>query len=119
MMSLPHCSGWTILSACEKPSYRFFIPIFHADDTYILTGMGTAFALDPLGNFLSADHVADFLRRGVTEQSGEIAIPRGAHALALHGMGLVFGEVGIPKEALVQMTGTRADRERGLTTLPF
>jgi len=86
---------------------KAIVPMFHADDTDILTGMGTAFALDPWGNFLSADHVTDFLRRGVTEQSGEIATPDGAHALALLGMGVIFGEVGIPPEALVQMTGVR------------
>lgn len=86
---------------------KAIVPIFHADDTEILTGIGTAFALDPWGNFLSADHVTDFLREGLGEQSGEIAIPGGAHALALLGMGLVFGEVGIPPEALIQMIGTR------------
>lgn len=86
---------------------KAIVPIFHADDTDILTGMGTAFALDPWGNFLSADHVTDFLRQGADEQSGEIAIPGGAHALALLGMGVIFGEVGIPREALIQMVGTR------------
>nr|CAD6416798.1 serine protease [Rhizobium sp. Q54] len=86
---------------------KAIVPIFHADDTDILTGMGTAFALDPWGNFLSADHVTDFLRHEVTEQSGEVTIPGGAHALALLGMGLVLGKVGIPREALIQMTNLR------------
>jgi serine protease Do len=36
------------------------VPIFQADSTDILTGMGTAFSLDPWGSFLSADHVIDF-----------------------------------------------------------
>ncbi len=86
---------------------KAIVPIFHADDTDILMGMGTAFALDPWGGFLSADHVTDFLRRGIANQSGDVALPGGAHALALLGMGLVFGQVGIPSEALVQIIGMR------------
>ncbi|PDT10236.1 hypothetical protein CO655_14795 [Rhizobium sp. M1] len=85
---------------------KAIVPIFQADRNDILTGLGTGFALDPWGSFLTADHVTDFLRIGAN-QSGQMAIRPDLSALALLGMGLVFGEVGVPREALAVMASLR------------
>lgn len=43
---------------------RAILPMFAADEQGRLHGMGTAFAADPWGTFLTADHVVDFMRTG-------------------------------------------------------
>ncbi|TBZ66320.1 serine protease [Rhizobium leguminosarum bv. viciae] len=105
---VPEQGGTAALFRFQDPFglRKAIVPIFQADRDNILTGMGTGFALDPWGSFLTADHVTDFLREGAN-QSGQTAIRPDLRALALLGMGLVFGEVGVPREALALMASLR------------
>ncbi|MGO7015413.1 S1 family peptidase [Rhizobium leguminosarum] len=82
---------------------KAIVPLFHADRAGILSGMGTGFALDPWGRFLTADHVIDFVRKS-NASDGRYAVTPDNNVLALLGIGLIFGEVGVPSEAIVAMT---------------
>jgi serine protease Do len=86
---------------------KAIVPMFYAEPTDLLTGVGTAFALDSWGNFLTADHVVDLMRRLATAQSKSgtsYGLPEEEHMVALLGFGLVFGSVGLPSEALSPIT---------------
>ncbi|MGO7133465.1 serine protease [Rhizobium leguminosarum] len=82
---------------------KAILPLFHADRAGILSGMGTGFALDPWGRFLTADHVIDFVRQS-SASDGQYDVTPDNHVLALLGIGLVFGEVGVPSEAIIAMS---------------
>lgn len=89
---------------------KAIVPMFRADTEGRLHGMGTAFAADSWGTFLTADHVIDLVRSG-GPQTGpaneQIFTFGGDHNLiALLGIGLIFGTMGIPQEALARIVET-------------
>jgi serine protease Do len=84
---------------------KAIVPLFRGDNKGTLHGMGTGFALDSWGHFLTADHVVDFLRVGRERNTGpnsEYILPDDEHLLALRGIGLVFGTFGMPPDAFMQ-----------------
>ena len=89
---------------------RAILPMFAADEQGRLHGMGTAFAADPWGTFLTADHVVDFMRTGrpkAGEQSDLVYEFHGGQTLvAMLGIGMIFGTIGIPQEALARIIQT-------------
>ncbi|WP_313553128.1 serine protease [Brevundimonas sp.] len=89
---------------------RAILPMFAADDQGRMHGMGTAFAADPWGTFLTADHVVDFMRTGRPKGSGssdQIYEFNGDQTLiAMLGIGMIFGTIGIPQEALARIIQT-------------
>lgn len=89
---------------------RAILPMFAADEQGRLHGMGTAFAADPWGTFLTADHVVDFMRTGrpkAGEQSDQVYEFNGDQTLvAMLGIGMIFGTIGIPQEALARIIQT-------------
>jgi serine protease Do len=81
---------------------KAIVPVFRRDMNGEIYGMGTAFHIDGWGTFLTADHVIDFAREHPLSASSWAEIspnPNGNHTVLLLGMGLVIGEVNIPKEA--------------------
>jgi len=89
---------------------RAILPMFAADEQGRLHGIGTAFAADPWGTFLTADHVVDFMRTGrakAGEQSDQVYEFHGDQTLvAMLGIGMIFGTIGIPQEALARILQT-------------
>lgn len=83
---------------------KAIVPMFHADEREILTGMGTGFALDPWGRFLTADHVIDFVRTAEIDRDGNYVSTAANHLLGLLGFGLVFGTVTTPPAATIHLT---------------
>ncbi|WP_352956276.1 serine protease [Mesorhizobium sp. M1322] len=73
-----------------------------------LQGLGTAFAIDPCGGFMTADHViADARAHGRTLRTSDgdfrVEMPSDAGLIAVLGHGLVFGTVGLPQEAIAHV----------------
>lgn len=89
---------------------KAIVPMFRADDQGLLHGLGTAFAADPWGTWLTADHVVDFMRVGRPEaRAPEEQLYRfnGDQTLiAMMGIGLIYGTIGIPQDALARITQT-------------
>lgn len=89
---------------------RAILPMFAADEQGRLHGMGTAFAADPWGTFLTADHVVDFMRIGrpkTGKQFDQVYEFNGDQTLvAMLGVGMIFGTIGIPQEALARIIQT-------------
>lgn len=84
---------------------RAIFPVFKRSLDGSLQGLGTAFHIDGWGTLLTADHVVDFVR---DESPGHVIKPDvrtdldptvTPHAVALLGIGLVFGTVAIPDGA--------------------
>ncbi len=81
------------------------VPLFWMDASGDLEGMGTAFALDPWGGFITADHVIAGPRAGARHSpvgDGNLRVqgPPDAGFVAVLGYGAVFGAVGLPQEAI-------------------
>ncbi|MEN5229744.1 serine protease [Brevundimonas naejangsanensis] len=89
---------------------RAIVPMFAADTEGRLHGLGTAFAADPWGTFLTADHVVDFMRTGRPKprtSSEQMYQFNGDQTLiAMLGIGLIFGTIGIPQDALARIVQT-------------
>lgn len=86
------------------------VPLFLMEADGHLKGLGTAFALDPWGSFMTADHVVEELRRRGrtaresatafrTEMLGDVGL------VALVGMGLFYGNVPVPTDKILPVTG--------------
>lgn len=85
-------------------------PLFWADAEGDLQGYGTAFAVDPWGCLLTADHVIADMRRGARHErqaDGGMLIhgPADAGFVAVLGYGVIFGTVGLPQEAIAPVMG--------------
>jgi serine protease Do len=98
---------------------RAVVPVLLNDADGVMRGMGTAFHIDGWGTFLTAAHVVDAVRNhakpGSTKGNEKQFSfgPHGVHAVLLLGMGLVFGTMGVPDEALALVSGIRMPiRER-------
>ena len=81
------------------------VPLFWMESDGHLEGLGTAFVSDPWGGLITADHIiADSRQYGtiLQDRSGNIRVnvPAGKGVVALHGIGLVFGQVALPASAL-------------------
>jgi serine protease Do len=72
-----------------------------------LQGLGTAFAIDPWGKFITADHVvAEIRNRGRTsrqKQGWTVVMPQDEGLVLILGFGLAFGTVAIPSEAILRI----------------
>lgn len=84
---------------------KAIVPVFWVDSSGDLQGLGTAFAIDPWGGFLTADHViAEARIRGKTQYDGvgdfRVQMPSNGSLVTVLGHGLVFGTVGLPEEAI-------------------
>lgn len=91
---------------------RAVVPVFLASANQPLLGMGTAFHVDGLGTFLTADHVIADLRanallteRDVGDRSIDLQ-PDDLRAVVLLSVGVVFGTVAFPEEALAWVRRT-------------
>lgn len=82
------------------------LPVFERDPSGTLTGMGTAFHVDGWGGCLTAEHVVDFMRAGISLGNEVTDFVRGldpltrSHPVVMLGLGLVYGKVAIPAWAL-------------------
>lgn len=89
---------------------KAIVPIFTADPEGRLHGMGTAFTVDSWGAFLTADHVIDVVRNGDrqpgTADEQIFAFSGDQTLVALLGIGLIFGTIGIPQDALARIVET-------------
>lgn len=91
-------------------------PIFLARPDGALEGYGTAFSADGWGTFITADHIAADLRAAAQTSRPNIdardmpgrlfEAPPDQGFVVLLGMGLIFGTVTIPQDALVRIAGT-------------
>lgn len=107
MVSSRHYSRCMIHLGFVKPSF----PLFWMASDGDLQGLGTAFAIDPWGGFMTADHViADARAHGRTLRSSDgdfrVEMPSDAGLVAVLGHGLVFGTVGLPQEAIAHVGRT-------------
>lgn len=93
---------------------RAILPVFERTTDGNLIGMGTAVHLDGWGGCLTAEHVIEFLRndlpqRGLSGQQKHTLNPTTrSHAIALLGIGLVYGQVAVPDWVFAPITDTLA-----------
>ena len=89
---------------------KAIVLMFKADDQGRLHGLGTAFAADPWGTWLTADHVIDFMRVGRPEpRAADEQLYRFAGdqtLIAMMGIGLIYGTIGIPQTGLARIVET-------------
>lgn len=88
---------------------KAIVPLFRLRTDGQMLGLGTTFALDPWGRFLTAEHVvADFKASrepGVSRHARLSSKAPDAAIIAFLGMGVVFGRVGIPPEFMIPVHG--------------
>ncbi|MES2579420.1 MAG: serine protease [Pseudomonadota bacterium] len=83
---------------------KAIVPVLLAGNDQIMRGMGTAFHIDSWGTFITADHVVHisdpnfYLPNSITAISNEF-MPD-----LLLGIGVVFGTVGVPSEAIAKIS---------------
>lgn len=73
---------------------KAIVPLFVRDMAGHIQGMGTAFHFDGWGNFLTADHVVDFLReypKNSTQITEATLNTKGTHACIMLGSGISYG----------------------------
>lgn len=94
-------------------------PVFERSPLGDLVGLGTAFHVDGWGGCLTAEHVVEFLRAGLPDaglmggRSHEVDPKQHNHAVALLGIGLVFGELAVPEWAFAPIvSASLVSRER-------
>lgn len=90
---------------------KAILPVFRRDVSGRLFGQGTAFHVDGWGTMLTADHVIDFMRQGTRIESNNIVERNPAavdHVVLMRGMGVVFGSVGIPSSAFLNVIVVQA-----------
>ena len=80
------------------------VPLFWMEKDGHLAGLGTAFALDPWGHFMTAEHVTSIWRDRGRMQKGtsnwHVRMPPGEGLITILGFGLAFGIAGVPRKAL-------------------
>jgi serine protease Do len=93
------------------------VPVFWAGADGLLTGYGTAFAVDPFGTFITADHVIGDVRRTARpvrhrdefrgeSQAWRFEMPVGEGFVVLLGIGLIYGTVRGPPGAMPRIVET-------------
>ncbi len=92
---------------------RAIIPLFWTEPDGHILGLGTAFAADPWGTFLTADHVMEEARKrsGPVHMSGgdfHTMAPQDAGVIGILGFGLVFGHVGLPRSAVAHLLSSQS-----------
>src|SRR5437899_2131483 len=89
---------------------KAIVPVFRMGLDGDLQGFGTAFAIDPWGHFITADHVVAEVRNRATvsrQQDGWTAVmPRDESLVLILSFGLAFGTVAIPPTAMVRISKT-------------
>lgn len=87
------------------------VPLFHfSSDGSSLKGLGSGFATDPWGKFLTADHVISDARKDgkaakdPSSHNWHLEGPKGEGFGIILGMGAVFGNVGIPSNAMITVS---------------
>lgn len=86
---------------------KAILPIFRGTNEGRLYGMGTSFHIDGWGTLMTAEHVIDFLRAGYDLDPSQTTVfdpVHTDHPLAMLGLGVVFGEVGVPQHAFARIT---------------
>ena len=99
---------------------KAIVPVLLNDVDGVTKGMGTAFHVDGWGTFLTADHVINSVRKRtkqIASSGGEeirLEIPHpDICPILLLGIGIVFGQPGVPSEALALVEKIRSPiRER-------
>jgi serine protease Do len=103
---------------------KAIVPVFWAGADGMLIGQGTAFAVDPFGTFITADHViADARRtarpihhqndvRGAAE-AWRFEMPAGEGLVVLLGIGLIYGTVRGPPGAVPRIVETWTPASQG------
>jgi len=92
---------------------RAIIPLFSMDrETHLVTGLGTAFRVDPFGTYLTAHHVLECSETGQFFTSSQLGTVFG-----LFNPGLVLGCPPIPKDCFVFVS--EIDTFRGEYTSPL
>jgi serine protease Do len=93
---------------------KAIVPVLLNDVDGVTKGMGTAFHIDGWGTFLTADHVIESVRRRSKRLVGtedeirlEIEHPD-VCPIILFGLGLVYGQPVVPREALGRVTSMRS-----------
>jgi serine protease Do len=93
------------------------VPVFWVERDGMLTGYGTAFAVDPFGTFITADHVVANARLGArpilqrdgirgTDRTWRFEMPIGEGLIVFLGVGLIYGTVKGPPGAMPRIVGT-------------
>jgi len=93
---------------------KAIVPVLLNDIDGVTQGIGTAFHIDGWGTFLTADHVIESVRRRSVRAASsgeEIRLEIGYTDICpmlLLGMGLVYGQPGIPLSALARVASIRS-----------
>lgn len=82
---------------------KAIVPVLLMDENEIMTGMGTAFHIDGLGTFLTADHVVHSAEPDLFDPETELRTSTEFAPVLILGVGLVYGTVGLPPEAAAKV----------------